>query len=172
MKSRAPGRRRARSDYNHRCLRERSERVSMIVAEQTPTSARVFTAVIFLVRFWIHPKMNTSAHGQAHRIYQSNHLRKHWMLEGLLFLAPPAVRVQALASVRSGAPAVDPGETRLGAASARQVAPAARRQTAPTPACWRAARRAPISLLFASQFQAIRNAPTPGIQRVGGNGCA
>jgi hypothetical protein len=31
----------------------------MILAEQKPSSARVIAAVIFLVRFWIQPKMNT-----------------------------------------------------------------------------------------------------------------
>jgi hypothetical protein len=33
----------------------------MILAEQKPSSARVIAAVIFLVRFWIQPKMNTIA---------------------------------------------------------------------------------------------------------------
>ena len=42
LKSRAPGRRRMRNDCNHQCLNERCERVSMIVVEQTPSSARVF----------------------------------------------------------------------------------------------------------------------------------
>ena len=31
----------------------------MILAEQKPASDRVIAAVIFLVRFWIQPKMNT-----------------------------------------------------------------------------------------------------------------
>ena len=31
----------------------------MILAEREPASARVIAAVIFLVRFWIEPKMNT-----------------------------------------------------------------------------------------------------------------
>jgi hypothetical protein len=33
----------------------------MILAEQEPSSARVIAAVIFLVRFWIEPKMNAKA---------------------------------------------------------------------------------------------------------------
>jgi hypothetical protein len=33
----------------------------MILAEQEPSSARVIAAVIFLVHFWIQPKMNTEA---------------------------------------------------------------------------------------------------------------
>jgi hypothetical protein len=31
----------------------------MILAEREPMSGLVITAVIFLVRFWIQPKMNT-----------------------------------------------------------------------------------------------------------------
>jgi hypothetical protein len=33
----------------------------MILAKQKLSSARVIAAVIFLVRFWIQPKMNTGA---------------------------------------------------------------------------------------------------------------
>jgi negative regulator of sigma E activity len=37
----------------------------MILAEQKPASARVIAAVIFLVRFWIEPKMNAEAQKKA-----------------------------------------------------------------------------------------------------------
>jgi hypothetical protein len=47
----------------------------MILAEWKPTSARVFTAVIFLVRFWIQPKMNINEQSVAFRLHQNNHLK-------------------------------------------------------------------------------------------------
>jgi hypothetical protein len=58
--NRPPGRgRRPERPEILRCLRERSERVRRISAKPEPTSGLVIAAVIFLVRFWIEPKMNT-----------------------------------------------------------------------------------------------------------------